>query len=185
LEDLEELLRRGRAGDRPALSALIQRYQGAVAGLVAAQLHAGNAEQSQCEDLCQTVFVKMVLRLGRLREPQAFEGWLFQIARNVCRDHLRVQTWRRRLFEPFLDRHATVASPLPSTAEAGAAQLQRAIARLDTNERALVSLTLEGSRSYAELAELLGLTVAATKSRLFRTRRRLGQLIREVPNDEP
>jgi RNA polymerase sigma-70 factor, ECF subfamily len=184
LAELDELLQKGRAGDRLALSALIQRYQTAVAGLVAAQLRAGAGDHSDCEDVCQAVFVRMVLGLGRLRDAQAFEGWLFQIARNVCRDHLRTQTWRRRLFEPFADRHMAVASPIPAAGGTSAEQLQVAIGRLDEGDRALLSLTLERRRSYAELAKLLGLTVSATKSRLFRTRQRLGQLLKERANDE-
>jgi RNA polymerase sigma-70 factor (ECF subfamily) len=184
--ELDELLRRGQAGDRSALSELIQRYQGPVWRVVAAELRAGGGDVGQCEDVCQSVFVKMVLSLSRLRNVQTFDAWLFQIARHSCRDHLRSQRWRRRLFEPFADRHEAVASPVPSTAEPGSLRLQEAIARLDAKEQTLVTLTLERQRSYAELAQELGLSISATKSRLFRTRARLGELLREGgPDDVP
>ena len=185
MTELDELLQRGRTGDRSALSLLIGRHQDAIAGFVAAQLRAeggsggGSEGAAQCEDLCQAVFVKMVLGLPRLRESAAFEPWLFQIARNVCRDHLRRQRWRRRLFEPFQDRHAKVAALVPVGTEAQSAALERAIARLDAKEQTLLSLTLERPRSYVELAGLLGISVSATKSRLFRTRERLGALLKE------
>jgi RNA polymerase sigma factor (sigma-70 family) len=108
---------------------LIERYQRPVARVVAGELRTAGGELSQCEDLCQAVFVKMVLGLNRLKRTETFEGWLFQIARNVCRDHLRSQRWRRRLFEPFADRHETVASPVPEVSEAGNQRLQHAIAQ--------------------------------------------------------
>ncbi len=186
MDELGELLRRGQAGDRSALSALIERYQAPVARLVAAELRAGGGNPSHCEDVCQAAFVKMVLALRGLRDPQAFEGWLFQIARRACRDHLRSQRWRARLFEPFLPRHEAVESPVPAAAELDSDRLRAAISRLDAKEQTLVSLTLERPRSYAELAQLLGLSISATKSRLFRTRAHLGQILKEGgPDDLP
>ena len=179
MTELEELLSRGRAGDRLALSALVKRYQQAVAAFVAAQLRAGGSDDAQVEDVSQATFVQALLGLGRLRDAGAFEGWLFQIARNACRDHLRSQAWRRRLFEPFLDKHAEVPCGIPLNVEGASERLSAAMKRLDEKDRALIALTLDRRTTYAELARTLGLSVAATKSRLFRTRQRLGQLMQQ------
>ena len=181
--ELQDQLQRGRAGDRSALSSLIERYQGPVAGFVAAQV-GPSGDASQVEDLCQAVFVKMVFGIGKLRDSATFETWLFQIARNVCRDHARKQRWRNRLFAPFEGRHAEIAALVPPSTDPHSAALELAIARLEPKEQTLLSLTLERPRSYAELAELLGLSVSATKSRLFRVRARLGVLLKEGSPDE-
>ena len=63
--------------------------------------------------------------------------------------------------------------------EARSALLERALERLDVQEKQLVALTLERPRSYAELAQELGVSIAATRSRLFRVRQRLVQLLSE------
>ena len=184
MTELDELLNRGRAGDRLALSALVKRYQEPVAAFVAAQLRAGAGDHAHLEDVCQATFVQAVLGLGRLRDAGAFEGWLFQIARNACRDHLRSLAWRRKLFEPFMDKHAEVPSVVPPNVERASQRLSAAMERLDAKDRELMALTLDQKPTYAELARTLGLSVAATKSRLFRTRQRLGQLMLEGERDE-
>jgi RNA polymerase sigma-70 factor, ECF subfamily len=186
MTDREQLLERGRAGDRSALSSLIEAHQAAVAAFVASRLRSAGTDVSHCEDLCQAIFVKMVLGLPRLRTLVTFEGWLFQIARNVCRDHLRRQRWRRRLFAPWNWRHLEVAEMVGPHVELESTELEHAIAQLDAGDRTLLELTLERPRSYAELAAALGITIAATKSRLFRTRARLGELLKQGgPVDEP
>src|SRR3569623_2288821 len=88
---------------------LIVLYQYRVARFVVGQTR----DPAHCEDLCQTIFVKMVLALPKLRTPERFEPWLFQIARNVCRDHLRARTGWRRLFAAYDASHDAIASPEP------------------------------------------------------------------------
>jgi RNA polymerase sigma-70 factor (ECF subfamily) len=154
---------------------LIGRYQAQVAGLVRALV----SDRDACEDLCQATFVKMVMGLRGLREGQAFEPWLLQIARNACRDHLRRERWKRRLLEPFEGRHNEVAEVVTPDLGVDRGDLERALARLDPPERSLVNLTLDQKRSYAEVAALLGVSISATRSRLFRVRQRLGVLMKE------
>ena len=114
------LIERAGGGDRRAAELLIALYQQRVARFVIAQ----TADHAHYEDLCQTVFVKMVLALSRLREPARFEPWLFQIARNVCRDHLRARMGWRRLFVPYGPAHdaVAVAEPKADAQRSGRAQ---------------------------------------------------------------
>jgi RNA polymerase sigma-70 factor (ECF subfamily) len=163
---LEDLIPAGRSGDRLALKLLIERYQFRMAGFVLAQTRDPNT----VEDLCQAVFVKMVIGLPRLRDFSRFESWLFQIARNVCRDHRRAALGWRRYFVPYEAAHERVAMFEAATDES---QLDNGVARLAPQDRALLRLHLEEKKSYREIADLSNTSVAAIKSRLYRARREL------------
>jgi RNA polymerase sigma-70 factor (ECF subfamily) len=169
----EDLILRGAGGDRQALAELIARYQTRVASFVIAQ----TGDRNNYEDLCQSIFVKMVLALPRLRATNRFESWLFQIARNACRDHLRARQGWRRLFVPLepLHEHAPANdSPAGSEHEAG---LEQSLARLPADQRDLLQQSLQEKRSYEELARLSKSSVSAVKSRLYRARENLRGLL--------
>ena len=103
--DMDALVAQAMDGDRRAAEELIMLYQQRMARFVIGQTN----DEAHYEDLCQTIFVKMVLALPKLRAPGRFEPWLFQIARNVCRDHLRARQGWRRLFVSYDAEHEAVA----------------------------------------------------------------------------
>jgi len=163
---LEGLVLAGRSGDRMAIKHLIERYQFRMAKFVLLQTRDANT----VEDLCQVVFVKMVTGLARLRDVGRFESWLFQIARNVCRDHLRAALGWRRYFVPYHAAYERIAVSEAATEEN---KLDDGIAQLTPEDRALFRLYLKDKKSYREIAQLSNTSVAAIKSRLYRARREL------------
>jgi RNA polymerase sigma-70 factor (ECF subfamily) len=168
-----ELVRRGGSGDRQALTALIERYQGRVAKFVISQ----TGDHSHYEDLCQTIFVKMVMALPRLRETDRFEPWLFQIARNACRDHLRIRQGWRRLFVPYETANESVAAPEPPQSDGTDDKFDNGIEQLPAAQQHLLRLRLEQKSSYEELARLSNSSVSAVKSRLHRARENLRAIL--------
>jgi RNA polymerase sigma-70 factor (ECF subfamily) len=166
------LIERAGSGDRRATELLIGLYQQRVARFVIAQ----TADAAHYEDLCQTIFVKMVLALPRLRAADRFEPWLFQIARNVCRDHLRARLGWRRLFVPWAPAH-DAAEELEPFAGADGETLERGIAELPAAQQTILRLSLDGARSYEDIARLSGSSVSAVKSRLHRARENLRALL--------
>ncbi|HLY07414.1 MAG TPA: sigma-70 family RNA polymerase sigma factor [Rhizomicrobium sp.] len=167
---LEDIVALGRAGDRLAMKLLIERYQSRMGKFVLSQTRDPNT----AEDICQAVFVKMVIGLPRLRDTGRFESWLFQIARNVCRDHLRAALGWRRYFVSYSPAHESVAEPEVPAAEN---KLDHGVAQLSPEDRALLQLHLEQKKSYQELAQLSNTSVSAIKSRLYRARRELRGLL--------
>lgn len=163
---LEDLVPLGRGGDRQALKLLIELYQDRMAKFVLSQTRDPNT----VDDLCQTVFVKMVIGLARLRDSGRFESWLFQIARNVCRDHQRASLGWRRYFVPYDAAYEQVTEAEVPPVENS---LDHGFAQLSPEDRALLQLHLEGKKSYRELARLSNTSISAIKSRLYRVRREL------------
>lgn len=167
-----ELIHRACGGERHAIEALIGHYQDRIARFVISE----TGEAGQYEDLCQVIFVKMVLALPRLRARDRFEPWLFQIARNACRDHLRARQGWRKLFVSWNVAHENVSAPEPTRREADE-KIERGIAQLPAEQRDILQLQLEGKTSYAELARSSRSSVSAVKSRLYRARVNLREVL--------
>jgi len=171
---LSELVARARANEDAALEELIRTYQRRIAALVISLI--GNDDDWQ--DVCQQIFVKMVLGLRRLDDLGAFEAWLIRIARNCCFDHLRRRRTRRFLM-PWQEWHESIPSEPPAPVETRTAVLDAAIARLPSEQRELMTMVRTRHWSYDALVRETGLSLAALKSRLFRARRRLRELMSE------
>jgi len=170
---ISELIVRAQSGDEVALEQIIRAYQDRVAGVVIARI----GRDDDWQDLCQQIFVKMVLGLRRLKELDAFEPWLFRIARNACFDHLRRRRSRWFLV-PWQTWHDSIEEP-PRDVDSNSAALEAAIERLPPEQRELMALVREHNWEYSRLAAFTGYSVAAIKSRLFRARRTLRRLIME------
>jgi RNA polymerase sigma factor (sigma-70 family) len=172
--DLTLTVTRARAGDHAAIHALIEQYQGRVGRFVRSML----GDDSEWEDVAQATFVKMMLGIERLQAVEIFESWLFKIARNASLDHLRRRRWRR-LFTSWEPDHGEIAAPARGVQDTRLTRLERALTRLPVDQRELILLMRENDWSYGDLARIIGVSVVAVKSRLFRARARLRALVRD------
>ncbi|MDQ6707870.1 MAG: sigma-70 family RNA polymerase sigma factor [Acidobacteriota bacterium] len=78
------LVRKAMDGDRAAFGELYERHKRMVHGILMAHV-----PYSEVEDLMQSVFMQAMESLPRLRDAEAFGGWLAAIARNLAFDHHR------------------------------------------------------------------------------------------------
>ena len=116
------------------------------------------------EDVVQTTFVRAFRALERGEQVQKPRHWLIKIAHNECRRFLA-----SRKFEAELPETLSAETHEPGRAE----ELSRALQVLAPAQRqALVMRELEG-RSYAEIADLLEVSVSAVETLIFRARRAL------------
>jgi RNA polymerase sigma-70 factor (ECF subfamily) len=162
------------AGSEEALNELIVLYQKRVAGFVLGL----TGERDAVDDLTQSIFFGVARSIGKLRQPERFEPWLFQIARNACLSYLRRRKWRS-LFVPFSPSDHERAAEEESSDD-DAERLRIALQKLPTSQRDLVCLLFEGSYSYEELAALTRSTIASVRSRLHRAKRTLRRVWHEA-----
>lgn len=120
------------------------------------------------DDLFQEALLRALEKLPGLRDDNAFRFWLYRVIISVHRNRYKRSFWRR-----FLPLDSEPAAPERSD-EVGAADRARlALAELPHDQReAIVLFELEGWK-VEELADLLGVSVSAIKSRLVRGRQRL------------
>jgi RNA polymerase sigma-70 factor (ECF subfamily) len=166
-------LKLAQAGDDAAFGRIVEAFQGPVFNLCYQML----GEREAAEDAAQETFLKAYRNLGRYDRERKFINWLLAIASNHCVDRLRK---RRLQLAPLrvLDwsgRHSG-DDPGPEAALAKAEDertVHRLLSELGGLDRATIVLRYWHDLSYAEIAEVLGLTGSAVKSRLHRARNEL------------
>jgi RNA polymerase sigma-70 factor (ECF subfamily) len=166
LSDDRSLLERIRRGDAGGAEELFERYAPAL--LKFADRMLGNRESA--EEVTQEVFVKVISRAHQYDGRAAVASWLFAIAANACRDK------RRR------DRRAAVVpleavGELPARGEGAEARMagrerraavRRALEGLSEEQREALVLARYHGLPYSEIARVLGISVGAVKTRIFR-----------------
>jgi RNA polymerase sigma factor (sigma-70 family) len=139
-------------------------------------------DTADAEDVTQTTFLNAYKAFKSGTRPEKPNAWLIAIAHNVCLQRFR-QAQRRPREVAFDDRIGDAGTEERDgpTAE----ELRRALSELPPNQRAaLVMRELEGC-SYAEIAGVLGISVSALETLLFRARKALReQLDEQISCDE-
>ena len=142
---------------RELVEALFARYRTPVYRF----LHRLLGDAAAAEDLTQEVFLRA---LGATYEAGDRErAWVFQIARNLARDHARRLAHRGPVVEP-------VDAPSPYTDRATALAVHGAIHRLPDLERDMFLMREVAGLSYDEIALTCGTSVDAVRNRLHRAR---------------
>jgi len=125
---------------------------------------------ADAEDVTQTTFLNAYRAYKRGVEIQKPQNWLIKIAHNVART--KYARASRRVREVPLEDHLEQLA-VPEEEKPNVAAVLRALGRLPFNQRAaLVMRELEG-RTYAEISDTLGVSVAAVETLIFRGRRSL------------
>ena len=130
---------------------------------------------STAEDLCAEVFRIAWEKSGHGEELSAM--FLFGVARNVLRNHLRSAARSANLM---------LQLQLERTGQARDAEgsVHEALARLKADEREVLLLTYWDGFSSSELSDLLNTTATAIRMRLHRARKALGRLLQTEQESE-
>src|SRR2546429_7035515 len=96
------LVRRAQAGDRDALSTLVQSQQTYVYSIAMSLMH----NPADAADMTQEAFIRLMRSLGTYRAETKFTTWLYRLVTNICLDGLR----RRGRSVDSLDEPGSFAS---------------------------------------------------------------------------
>lgn len=152
-----------RKGDESAFEVLYGRHYPTVLNVAYRML----GDRDAAEDLAQDVFVKLYTSPGSYRPTAKLSTWLYRVTHNAFIDELRKR--KNRPVELVPDIHSPGASEQSDLADA----VQTALASLPEKQRAAVVLQRYEGLSYQEIAEVLGTSVPAVESLLFRARESL------------
>jgi RNA polymerase sigma-70 factor, ECF subfamily len=175
----DDLAARARRGDDEAFRLIFDRYAKPVISFIYDMV----GQRELAEELAQETFVRAYKGLATMHEDTKLSTWLFGIAKNVAREALR----SRRRTESHVDLEDASASALSDdrprpddellTAEFSSV-VQKALAALDEDKRLVFTLKIFQQKSYEEIAEITGFSVAKLKTDLHRARaemrRRIG-----------
>jgi RNA polymerase sigma factor (sigma-70 family) len=174
VDDLE-LVDAWRAGDRHAGEALFRRHFHSVSRFFRNKFSAG------IDDLVQQTFMGLLEGRERLASGASFRSYLFGIAHNVVRAHLRSLT-KQRAFDPASS--AIVDLDPGATTMLGERQEQRllllALRRIPFEAQLALELVYWEQLNAAEIAAVLGVPHSTMRSRIQRARELLAEAIQRL-----
>ena len=188
--DDRDLVERARQRDVAAFEQLVARYRSKVYGLAVRMMQ----DSSDAEEIVQETFLSAWQNLPSFRGESAFGSWLYRICANYCLMRLRrkkVETSeaeaQQQLPEPRFDSDGTLLAAPSYDWTRGTEEkaldnelrvaIERATDALPAEHRTVFLLKDIEGLSYEEIAEALGTTVPAIKSRLHRARLALREAI--------
>jgi RNA polymerase sigma-70 factor, ECF subfamily len=173
------LARRAAAGCVESFATLARRHQVSVVHYVRRLAGGGGVD---ADDVAQDAFLRAWQRIGDYDPRWAFSTWLFTIARRTWLNAARA-TRRRRVRETAAATGGGVpASPIASImAEEDAARLWD-LAQAELTEREFTALWLQyvEGKTIAEMGAVLDRPEGTVKVILFRARRRLAPIVRDL-----
>jgi RNA polymerase sigma-70 factor (ECF subfamily) len=164
IDELGGVLARASLGEVAALAEIVKRHHGDMARVCAVICD----DPGVADDAVQSAWPIAWRNLRSLRDPSRLRPWLISIAANQARQ-LERRERRRRVLEI---RVSPPSTPHPEDRIA-MLDLERALARLTTDERSLLALRFVAELDSAEIGRALGLSASGARSRLERLVARL------------
>ena len=181
----EDLMINFQAGDAKAMEELFARYQKPLFNFFYRMV----GRREIAEDLVQETFIKLCRFGSTFRGADAkFSTWLYSVASNQCRDHLRHVARRPEMtlgeFEQNLtESDAESADPMPHSGSSPVEDhvirmelretLKKAVNALPEKERTALILREYQGLEYKDIAQVLGCPLGSVKVLIFRARQRL------------
>lgn len=144
-------------------------------------------DHATADDLFQEISIKVLDRLHTVRDQASLRGWLFQLARNACLDHLRKQD-RRPSHAPLLlaedgsessDAIGRNPSEMFCSRERIAA-VHKALSELPASQREVLLLRITEGMDHQAIASHLGISRQAVEVRLCRGRAALKNRLLDI-----
>ena len=173
-------IQQAQKGDTDAFARLVQLYQTPVYNLAYRML----GERMEAEDAAQETFLRAFRNLSQYDPARPFRNWLLSITAHYCVDRIRRHRPVLALDDELATGRVGVNPDDAVIAWETREQIQRLLLRLPAEDRAVVTLRYWYDCSYEEMAQILGTTVSAVKSRLHRARLALAQMLKEVGSTE-
>ena len=186
--DLAELTSRARRGDQEALSALYEKTYSRVYYTVKSMIR----DEDAVLDIVQDSYIKAFAHLGQFEGDDRFPAWVRQIAANTARDWLRKK--RPALFtemdpadasemsfeEQIPDERTETLPEAMMDQEETKRLIREIIDELPEDQRAVIGMYYYEELSVKEIAQTMGTSESAVKSRLLYGRRKIEKQVREL-----
>jgi RNA polymerase sigma-70 factor, ECF subfamily len=191
------LVQRAQAGDREAVSELVQSQQTYVYSIAMSLMH----NPADAADMTQEAFIRLLRSLGTYRGETKFTTWLYRLVTNICLDGLRrrgrpvesldeqnsgqtgdgAQTPGERLADS--DRWTQPEERLEL--RESATEVREALVSLPATQRLALTLHYFEDLRYEDIAEVMGLPLNTVKSHIRRGKERLAQVLTNPVEEQP
>jgi RNA polymerase sigma-70 factor (ECF subfamily) len=156
------------AGDHGSFASLVERYQARFFAVARRMLGDGG----EAEDAVQTALLRIFRSAADYRDEWRGSTWLYRVLTNVC-----IDLWRKRPRgrAAVLEPHVQATTPAADRLD-----VDRALARLAPEARAILLLCYVEELSYGEIAAVRGISVNTVKTQLARAKRAMRRHLSEV-----
>ena len=158
----EDLIRSARDGDGRAFADLMQPLYATAFRVAFALLH----DAGEAEDAVQEAAFKAWRKLGTVRSGASLRPWFLAIVANQCRSVRRKSWWSTSVLE-------TTAGAIDAPDSDTKLDLHRALGGLDYDQRLVLVLRYYLDMPYDEVAQVMGITAKAARTRTERAIHRL------------
>jgi len=159
----EELMQAFKRGESPAFRELFDRYKNPIYAFVRRRVD----NPGRAEEITQDIFMALVQRRNGYEVRARFRTYLYRIALN------RIASEHRKKDEAVNEAAAPTSSGDPSIVQ----QVRDALERLEPEQKQVVMLREYEGLSYQEIADLLSVPVGTVRSRLFRAKLALKEML--------
>jgi RNA polymerase sigma-70 factor, ECF subfamily len=191
------LVQRAQAGDREAISALVQSQQTYVYSIAMSLMH----NPADAADMTQEAFIRLLRSLGTYRGETKFTTWLYRLVTNICLDGLRRRGRPVDSLDEPTGSHADDASQTPAERLAdsdrwnqpeeqielreSATAVREALMSLPPAQRLALTLHYFDDLRYEDIAEVMGLPLNTVKSHIRRGKERLAIMLSNPMQETP
>jgi len=165
----ERLMLAFSQGSSEAFTELFSRYKQPIYGFFRRRV----ADLAHAEELTQETFFALLRAANRYQPRALFRTYLYAIGFKILRAHRRKAAFRAT----FFSHRNSAPDPSRQDSTESALWVRRAVERLDPVDREVLMLREFEQLSYAEIADLLQLPLNTVRSRLFRSRTALRNLL--------
>lgn len=170
-----ELMRQLAEGSEQALRMIVQKWKNPLVNFI----YASTRDFQLSEDIAIATFQKLYSARATYAPTAKFSTFLFKIARNETISEFRKN--QLRPFEPTDFDGLAIPAPEDHSAKSGDVReaFENALLRLPEKQRTAISLLVQEELSYAEIADIMGESVAAVKTLINRARAFLREEMKE------
>jgi len=186
-----QLMQKAGSGNRAAFKELVKKHQGTVTGII--YRYTGN--HNEAEDLAQDIFLKIYKAASSYLPRAQFKTWLYKVVANHCLNFFRSQ--KRKAIITSLDQplsedynpHIQRTDEQKKQPEIILQQqelqiaLKRALSELPERQRMAIILHRFEGLSYKEVATILGASLSAVESLIFRAMNNLKEKLSPYKSD--
>ncbi|TFG48692.1 MAG: RNA polymerase sigma factor [Candidatus Brocadiia bacterium] len=172
IDELSQIIAGCQSGDSGSFSQLVDLYSRRCYGF----FYRLTGNRSLSEDLLSELFVKLVEKIAGFR-GERFENWLFSVAANLFRDHLRARQRETRMLEKQVLELESEPAEEKQSGKDVFDRLQNGLKDLDEDTRELLMLRYYSEMSFKDLAEFRGEPIGTTLAKVHRGVKRLRELM--------
>lgn len=171
-KNIRQLIDRLIAEDRLAQKELYHQFSPKMLGVCRSYIN----DTAYAEDAMIKGFFKIFTKIGNYGFKGNFEGWMRKIMVNECLDFLRAN---KNLYY-LSDDYQVYEEAIEEDSDLTGIDAQFLLDRLQDNYRIVFNLYVLEDYSHKEIAEMLNITEATSKSQLFRAKAKLKEIVLEL-----